>query len=167
MPNDIEALGESYKPDSVKLLYLAECPKNNIEHFYNEGSRIFKRIKESFAEVYPKQFTEDKFLDFFKSKECYLLYLCYEPIADLPGDPYETYRISRRREGIDPLAEKIKKISPKYIFMIMREIEDKYREAITRSGIKDITALAMDHPTDQVFHLFLKQNIDSLRRYYI
>src|ERR1035437_2701509 len=170
MPNEIEALGKSYKPDSVKLLYLAECPKNNHEYFYNRGSRIYRRINESFAEVYPKQFTEDNFLDFFKSKGCYLLYLCYEPIADLPGDPYESYRIHKRSEGVDSLAEKIKECAPeyiKYIIMIMREIEDKYRDAIIRSGIRFQTAFAIVHPTDRVYHLFLEKNIDFLKKNHI
>jgi hypothetical protein len=167
MPNEIEALGKSYKPDSVKLLYLAECPKNNLEHFYNRGTRIYRRIKESFAEVYPEQFTEANFLEFFQSKGCYLLYLSYEPIADLPGDPYESYRIRKRREGVDFLAEKIKECTPQYIIMIMREIEDKYRDALRLSGIAYQTAFAIDHPTDRVYQLFLEKNIDFLRRHHI
>jgi hypothetical protein len=167
MPDAIEELSNKYKPDSVKLLYLAECPKNNDEHFYNRGSRIYRRMKESFAAVYPGQFNEANFLDFFMSKGCYLLYLSNEPIADLPGDPYETYRMQKRREGIDLLAEKIMECGSeyiKYIIMIMREIEDKYRDAITRSGVRYQTVFAIDHPTDRVYKLFIEGNADFLKR---
>lgn len=162
--SEIENIGRKYKPDEVKLLYLAECPQSEYSHFYNTHAPIFRHIRESFQIIYKDCPSGTEFLDFFKEKKCYLLYLCYEPIAHLSEDD----RGVKRTSGINPLSTKIRECLPSHIIMTMKKIEDLFTNAIRKSEINIGHVPSLPAGTSpSVIEAFKRVNAEILKRLHI
>ena len=68
-----QALRESFKPDDIKVLFVAESPPINDTFFYSAKSGLYGYTKQVFYEFFKKEIDPyNGFLDFFQSKGCYL-----------------------------------------------------------------------------------------------
>lgn len=130
--NIYEKIRKSYKPKSIKVLYIGESRPANGTFFYKGDSILFRAIKNAFQEAYGRSFANDiSFLDYFKTCGCYLEDLCIDPVNKLPGG----VRLQKREQGIPRLANSIKHAQPEAIIILMKDIKDDVVEAIKLSGV--------------------------------
>lgn len=124
-----QKLRESYRPDKIKLLFIAEAPPENNTFFYSAKSFFYDYTKQIFNELFEDEINKfDEFLFFFKNKGCFLDDLCHEP---------KTFKeISREKDFyIDELQNRLKIFNPQAIIITPKEIDGIVREAIKQSNI--------------------------------
>ena len=129
---DFESLRKSYKPNSVRVLYIAESPPSGGTFFYATNSNLFNCIKKAFINVFGDIFFDNlTFLKFFMANNFYLDDLCIEPV----NDKTDSERKVLRREGIEPLSKRIISHSPDAIIILMKGIETEVKLAISKSNL--------------------------------
>jgi hypothetical protein len=127
-----EQLRESYKPDSIRVLYIAESPPSGGTFFYAMNSNLFRCIKSAFIKVFGEKISDNtSFLKFFVINNFYLEDLCVEPV----NDKSDAERIVLRQQGIEPLSQRIKSYSPTAIIILMKGIESEVKDAINKSNL--------------------------------
>ena len=128
---EYEILRRSFKPKKVKVLLIAESPPpvERRTFFYLAKSGVYIYTKTAFCRVYGECVNKDPdFLDFFKSKGCYL-----EDLSLLPSNIKE---IKKNEEfHINGLSERIKNDSPESIIIIGTQVGKLIKEAVRLSGI--------------------------------
>ena len=158
----VQKLRESYKPEVIKLLYVAESPPANDTFFYRGNSNLFDALHKVFIEVFGDSFKDaNTFLRFFKSHGCYLDDLWLQPINDLTRSERKHYR----ERGASPLATRISEMTPKAIVILMLGIEDYVQRAISESGIKSDYMFATPFPSHSPENVknCIERNIEILR----
>jgi hypothetical protein len=94
---------------------------------------FLENISKSFAVVYGKERCSEReqFLEFFKKRGCYLDDLCLDSINHLD----ETMKKQMWRQGVAPLAERIRQMSPKPLrcIVVIKEIEWTARSALQQA----------------------------------
>ena len=129
---DYNQLRKNYKPDFIRVLYIAESPPSGGTFFYAANSNLFRCIKNAFKNVFGETVVNDlTFLDFFMINKFYLDDLCIEPV----NDKIDSARISLRQQGIEPLSKRIKSYNPDAIIILMKSIALEVKEAIRKSNL--------------------------------
>ncbi len=129
-----EKLRKSYRPDSVKVLFIGESPPDTGDFFYSGNTKLLRFTRVVFEEVNGIEFeSNEDFLDHFKKTNFYLDDLCYEPINKLST----RQRCLMRENSIASLAKRIKKSNPEYIVIFVKEIKEYVEAAIENSGLKE------------------------------
>lgn len=129
--NDFDKLRDKYKPKKIKVLYIGESPPSSGTFFYAANSNLFRCINNSFTNVFGESVgTGFDFLEYFKNHDFFLDDLCLESV----NDKSDSERLALRRKGIEPLANRIKTISPEAIIIVMKGIELEVRQAVRKSG---------------------------------
>ena len=124
-----QALREIYKPDKIKVLFIAEAPPENDTFFYSAKSFFYDYTKQIFNELFEDEINQfDEFLYFFQNKGCFLDDLCHEP---------KTYKEMSKYKNIyiDELKSRLKLYDPQAIIITPKEIDGFVREAIKKSNI--------------------------------
>ncbi len=128
----IEKMRESYKPEKVNILFIGESAPKSGAFFYDGKKHLFTtNIRKTFEEVFDINFNEDnqKFINYFKDKKCYLDDLSLEPVNDLSTSEKRI----KLQESIIPLSERLKVVNPDVIVIIKKDIEHYVRSAIELS----------------------------------
>lgn len=128
-----EEIRQSFRPDKINLLFVAESPPRGGTFFYFQNSNLYFAVKEAFERIFTK-FDHKDFLEFFKEQGCYLEDLCLTPVNGL----MKSKRAEERLKGIEPLAQRINEHKPKGIVILMRGIETEVRTAIVKSNIQSV-----------------------------
>ncbi len=153
-----EELRARYKPATVKVLFVSESPSSGDAFFYRANSRLYKFTQEAFAEVYGEERCGEgeQFLEFFKAQGCYLDDLCLDSINHLD----EKMKKQMWRQGVTPLAERIRHMEPKPLqcIVVIKEIEWNVRTALQQAEasiipLRSITFPAYGHQTKYVREL--------------
>ncbi len=76
--NKVEKLRESFKPDNIKVLFVGQSAPKSGAFFYDGNPHSFTtNIRKTFESALEMEFEDNnEFLNYFKSKECYLDDLC-------------------------------------------------------------------------------------------
>jgi hypothetical protein len=138
-----EKIRLSYKPDTIKVLFIGESPPANETFFYKADSNLSRHTHEAFSIVYEgKCGWGTDFLRFFKSAGCYLDDLCLEPINKLD----KTIRLRKRVDAVPVLAERIKNANPRAIVVVMKGIRENMQGAIDKAGLHQIPSYFLPFP---------------------
>ncbi|MBS7565903.1 hypothetical protein KHS38_15960 [Mucilaginibacter sp. Bleaf8] len=131
---EFDALKQQYKPDKVKLLFVADGVPIGHKYFYLKNSNLYKAIKAAFVQVFGEFKSDDEFLEFFKEMGCYIDNISDKPVKDLPPAQQRTLR----QEGVPQLASHIAQMKPQLVIISLKVIEKQVREAIAQSGVDSI-----------------------------
>jgi recombinational DNA repair protein RecR len=136
---DLQALKAQYKPNQIKILFIADGIPVKDRYFYLKNSNMYKAVKEAFTRVFGDFNSDDEFLAFFKEMGAYFENLSTVLIKTLPP----TEQRKARQEGVQPLAERMSKIQPRLIIISLKVIEKYAREAIKLADIKSVEHIAV------------------------
>ncbi len=136
---ELQALKAKYKPDDIKILFIADGLPIKDRYFYLKNSNMYKAVKEAFTQVFGDFNSDDEFLAFFKEIGAYFENLSKVPIKTLP--PPEQRKA--RQEGVQPLAERISEMHPRVIIISLKAIEKYAREAIKIANMTSVEHIAV------------------------
>ncbi len=136
---ELQALKAQYKPDEIKILFIADGIPVKDRYFYSKNSNMYKAVKEAFTRVFGDFKSDDEFLAFFKDIGAYFENLSKVPIKLLP--PAEQRQA--RQEGVLPLAERLSEIHPRIIIISLKAIEKYAREAIKMANLTSVEHIAV------------------------
>ena len=123
---DTESLRLSYKPITIRFLFVGESPPASGRFFYDKSgmttntARVFERVFDiSFKDT-------PEFLDFFKVKGCYL-----DDISIIPVD--NLTRLERNKvliESLEDFSPRLTGYQPEVVVAILKSIETHVRRAM-------------------------------------
>lgn len=165
----IEELRCSYRPDDINVLFVGESPPAGNTFFYRANSNLLHYTQKAFSEAFAKVFASgEDFLNFFEEVGCYVEDLCLSPVNHMNKVERKRHRV----KNIEPLAIRIRTISPKAIVIVMRAIEDSVRQAVQQSHLNSVQVYSLPFPAFssknkqcymtelvEVLHKLLKANI--------
>jgi hypothetical protein len=139
----IYRLRQSYKPETVNLLFIGESPPQKSQYFYLANSNLFRCIQQSFRQVVGSVCGDGKqFLDYFKRAGCFLDDLCILPINGLTSPERRQYQ----EDGITSLVERISGMSPKVVVIVGKGIEGKVQRACSAAFVPTLDIHCMTFP---------------------
>lgn len=119
-PTDLEKLRKSFKPQSIKTLFVGESAPSGGTFFYLENSNAYRYMKKAFG-------CPDDFLNWFKAHAFYLDDLVPFPIDDLQK---ESDRRRMHDEHVADLAGRITTHDPVTVVCLLRGIDRPVRKAL-------------------------------------
>jgi hypothetical protein len=146
-----EELRVKYRPSTVKVLFVGESPPSGGAFFYCANSNLYLYTQRAFDKVYEGQCGEgEPFLEFFKEQGCYLDDLCLDSINHLD----EKLKKQMWRQGVTPLAERIRQMEPKPLrcIVVVKKIEWTIRSALQQAEASIIPLSSITFPTPQYGH---------------
>jgi hypothetical protein len=156
----IEELRLSYRPDTIRVLFVGESPPAGGTFFYLANSKLFKYTQKAFASVYGEECGQGtNFLQFFKSIGCYLDDLCLEPINRLD-------KPTRRRKhaaAVPSLAERIRSTAPCAVIVVMKAISENVQDAISAAQIGPLPTHSLPFPAQGWQRRYVKDLVPILR----
>lgn len=127
-----QELRESFKPEKINVLFIAEAPPKNDTFFYSAKGGFYNFTKQIFNELFKEEIDRSAdFLYFFQDKGCFLDDLCHGP---------KTYEeICKNKDDKDGYIKKLQSrlitYNPQAIIITLKEIDGFVRDAIKRSNI--------------------------------
>ena len=125
-----QKLRENYKPNKIKVLFVAESPPERDTFFYSGKSFLHHYTRKAFYTYYKDEIEKFylNFLDFFKSKGFYLDDLCHKPskFSDIRKD---------KEQYITELSRRLSRYNPKAVIITPIRIDKFVREALSLSGL--------------------------------
>ena len=143
-----EELRAKYRPAKVKVLFVSESPPSGDAFFYCANSNLYIYTQEAFDKVYEGRCGEgEQFLEFFKEQGCYLDDLCLDSINHLD----EKMKKQMWRQGVAPLAERIRRMEPKPLrcIVVVKRIEWSVRSALQQAEASMIPLSSITFPNPQ------------------
>lgn len=114
--SSLEELRQSYKPETVRVLFVGESHPAGGTFFYKADSKLFRYTLEAFSEVYGHSCPEGAaFLSFFQQLGCYLDDLYLEPVNHLSREE----RRRCREAGVPSLRQRVEEIQPQAVVVVM------------------------------------------------
>ena len=123
-PTDLEKLRKSFKPQSIKTLFVGESAPSGGTFFYLENSNAYRYMKKAFG-------CPDDFLNWFKAHAFYLDDLVPFPIDDLQK---ESDRRRAHDKHVSDLAGRIRTYDPATVVCLLRGIDQPVQKALEASG---------------------------------
>lgn len=133
-----------YKPDDVRVVFIGESPPAGGTFFYYANAKLHHATRAAFTTAIPALRRENDFLDAFKRLGCYLEDLAHEPVNHLPLR--HPARLAARREGIAPLARRIKPLQPRVVVVVMKDIVSDVVEALELAGLGHVPRERLPFP---------------------
>ena len=158
--NKIEKIRLSYKPKNIKMLFIGESAPASGNFFYKiDNATKFTQhaFEKAFNINYP---TTKKFLEEFRSLNCYLEDLCLKPINLMNNRKRKYFR----ERYVESLAERIKAASPQSIVVMLKSIEPYVRKAIAQSKLNDVREYYLPFPGQSHQAKYIKGLIDVLKK---
>ncbi len=116
---------------AIEILLITEAKSSDTKSFYNCNTVLYRCVKSAFEMQFGSFETNDEFLAFFREMNCELDYLV---TAEISRTDMATRR-NQRSESVDSLSERLKKHQPKYIIVIMKDIEKYVLKAIEKAKL--------------------------------
>jgi hypothetical protein len=140
---NLEQLRESYKPETVRCLFIGESPPAGGTFFYAGDSLLARYTQRAFEASYGALFpAPEQFLAAFAAAGCYLDDLCLHPVNRLPT----IERRHARDAGVGPLAQRIGRLSPKAFVSFPRAIRKHTRKALELVGLASLPCRYVPFP---------------------
>ncbi|WP_439559235.1 hypothetical protein [Dyadobacter sp.] len=131
------AISEIYRPDQVKMLFVAEAPGGGEKHFYHANTNLYRTIRDAFEVVYGNFNSPEDFIKFFKSTGCYLDHLSQVPLDKANRQA----RLDGRKTAAESLSSRINEMSPEIVVVLMKEIMPFVESALGQPGINSVRSL--------------------------
>ena len=128
---DTEKVRLSFKPEKIKLLFIAESPPASGDFFYVR-SRMTVYTARAFGSVFEESFiSTSDFLNFFQDKGCYLEDLTSTAVNKMASSDREKYL----KKGILQLSDKLRLYNPEAIVIMLKKIERHVKSAVAIAGL--------------------------------
>jgi hypothetical protein len=138
-----DVLRKTYKPNTIRLLFIGESLPAGGTFFYKADSNLFRYTQQAFATVFGNSIgSGDKFLQSFKDRGCYLEDLCPFPINHFSKPERRRYR----RQAESDLVDRIRRASPQAIVVVMKAILPNVERALYRAGMASVPVCALPFP---------------------
>ena len=128
---EIRKLRESYRPDSVKVLFIGEAPPHGGTFFYNADSNLYCHTRQAFKKALGWDYSDKEFLSSFRACGCYLEDLCEEPVNRLT----KAERRRKWRDAVPGLSGRIDEARPRVAIIVGKGICSAVTKAIAQSGL--------------------------------
>jgi hypothetical protein len=123
--NSLEDLRKSFRPNSIKTLFVGESAPQSGKFFYSQNTGLYRAMQQAFH-------ANDHFLAEFQAGGFYLDDLSLVPVNGMePGE--------RRRQCAASVASfslRLVEYQPQTIVILLRSIDQWVREAVRRAGIR-------------------------------
>ena len=127
---DFEQIRESFLPDKVRFLFVAQSPPSKDDGFFYQGCAMTGFTQDAFELAYRVRFHHQReFLRYFQSCGCYL-----EDLSHTKGESNKRTLM----ECAPFLADRIKELSPEKIIIALKGIKKPVEVAIKLSGRNDV-----------------------------
>lgn len=160
----LEALRSSFRPDTVRVLFIGESPPAGVTFFYLANSNLARCTQDAFKVVFGETAgTGQSFLSFFKNLGCYLDDLCPQPINHVE----KSQRRLCHAQAVDGLAARLHAYSPQVIVIVKKDIERFVEKARDQAGIKSVKIEVLPFPAmghQTTYQRELEKIIRSLQR---
>jgi hypothetical protein len=141
--SDLEAIRHSYKPKSIRVLFIGESPPAGGTFFYKGDSNLARYTQRAFTNVFGTSIGEgENFLRSFKELGCYLDDLCLQPVNHLSENQRQRYR----DESVDGLAVRIQAASPEVVVVVMKRILPFVEQAAYQAGLAALPRIDLPFP---------------------
>ena len=110
-----EKLRQSFKPDKIKVLFIAEAPPEADTFFYSAKSFFYLYTKQAFEVFFKEEISHTGFLEFFKNSGFYLDDLCHFPATFSEIQANKNFLIKELKERLNLYKPKAIIITPKRI----------------------------------------------------
>jgi hypothetical protein len=114
-----------YRPDRIKVLFVAESPPASGSYFYYGGNRLLHEMRRALKE---DQRTDADFLMSFMKRGWYLDDLVQTPVKN------QSELKNKCRKARDDLAARIRRYSPCIVVCLVRRIRDDVEIATLKAG---------------------------------
>jgi hypothetical protein len=132
----------------VRVVFIAESPPAGGTFFYRANSKLYYATRQAFETAIPALRREDDFLEAFKQLGCYLDDLSPRPVNHL--DMNDPERRQARREGVAPLARRMRPWSPRAAVVVMKAIVPQADEALARAGHANVLRATLPFPARHI-----------------
>jgi len=152
----------SFKPDRIRVLFIGESPPAAAgAFFYRADSRLYRYTKRAFAAIFGEQCGDGiDFLNFFKSRGCYLDDLSLAPVNTVD----ERLRRQAREDEVHPLAERMQSYNPEVIVVVMIAIADHVRRSAEIVGLNSVPFYSVPFPAQGNEKRYVNELTKVLRR---
>lgn len=128
-----------YRPDQIKVLFVAESPPTSGKYFYCENNSLLNEIRHALREDHSSDV--DFLVDFMKRK-WYLDDLVETPVRD------QTELRNKCLAAVDGLAARIRDYKPSIVVCLLRRIRDQVETAVLKAD-SDACVYAVSFPPQQ------------------
>jgi hypothetical protein len=132
-----ERLRNSFRPATVRVLFVGESPPAGGSFFYSADSELYRATRDAFEAALPRFRNADSFLNAFAQSGCYLVDLSLHPVNQLIDrkDGDWAKRLRARRRGEAHLAATLTELRPAAVIVALKGIAANVKRAIARAGI--------------------------------
>ena len=159
--NPLDQLRCSYRPDTIRVLFIGESPPAGGTFFYQADSNLARYTQEVFSTVFDTVFESgEDFLRVYQNLGCYLDDLCLIPVNKLG----RVDRECQRTRSVDSLAIRIRSASPQAIVVVMRAITPHVERAVERANIGRVAVYSVPFPALGHQRRYVTQLVGVLRK---
>jgi hypothetical protein len=138
-----EQLRRRYKPETIRILFVAESPPAGGTFFYSANSNLYQYTRDAFEFAFGKGVAEGKeFLRYFQNRGCYLDDLCLVAVNHMKRPD----RLRCRKEGVPPLAKRMREHTPRAIVVIKSDIDRHVADAADIAGLGELPRWTLPFP---------------------
>ena len=150
----IEQLRESFRPETVRVLFVGESPPAAGTFFYAADSELYRSTREAFADAFPNWNDGETFLERFSRSGCYLDDLCHEPVNQYDARDRESrrMRLQARRDNEARLAVTIAGSRPLVVIVLLKAIARNVARALAAANCSDIETFVVTYPSRWHLH---------------
>ena len=123
-----ELLRRRYRPARVRVLFVGEAPPASGRFFYKADSGLYRAVRDAFAQAAFFVPTDD-FLETFRTRGCYLVDLCGQPVDHLS----RKLRAEACLHGEARLVRTLDQLHPCAVVTVLRSIGANVRRAEQRA----------------------------------
>lgn len=141
----VERVRRSYKPRDVRVLFIGESAPAGETFFYCANSGLYRATSDAFAAAIPSVRKSPDFREDFQRLGCFLDDLSLTPVNNLP-------RLERKqacRDGIAPLARRIRRHSPAVVVIIGIGIAEHVSAALEKAGHGGVERVVLPFPSSR------------------
>jgi hypothetical protein len=164
-----EELRSSFRPRSVRILFVGESPPAAGSFFYACDSELYRATRDAFHAALPQSRDAD-FLTYFAASGCYLEDLAHEPINHLidRSDGSLQKRLQARRAGEPRLARTIAELRPKVIVVLLKGIAANVERAAAAADCANVDRHILTYPSRWHRHrVAYRQELTHLLRSFV
>ena len=147
----LEALRRSFRPATVRVLFIGESPPAAGTFFYAANSGLYRATRDAFQAALSSRVDPD-FLRSFAALGCYLDDLCGEPINHLTdrSDGSWQRRLQARHDGEPHLAQTLAELRPEVIVIVLKAIAKNVARAVECAGCAGVERHILTYPVETV-----------------
>ncbi len=129
--NDLaEATSARFRPEQVRVLFVAESARTHATSFYSMDSALYSATKDVFNASVRDLLRAQNFLRSFQQLGCFLVHLYDQPLHVVPEEELE----ETRQQSVERLAHAIRSMQPTAVISVEPNITPHVDEALERSG---------------------------------